>query len=70
MRKFQIGTPECGMIVGIVGAVIALMILFLGFWRTAFVALLFAAGYFIGAVANKGEAVKTVVNKIFPPKDE
>jgi len=70
MRKFQIGTPECGLILGAVGVVIALMILFLGFWRAAFVALLFALGYFIGAVANKGEAVKTVVNKVFPPKDE
>lgn len=70
MRKFQIGTPECGIVMGVLGAVIAVMILFLGFWRTAFVALLFAFGYFIGAVANKGEAVKTVINKIFPPKDE
>ena len=70
MRKFQMGTPECGIALGVLGAVIALMILFLGFWRTAFVALLFAAGYFIGAVANKGEAVKEGINKIFPPKDE
>jgi len=70
MRKFQIGTPECGITMGVIGAVIAFMILFLGFWRTAFVALLFALGYFFGAVANKGEAVKTVINKVFPPKDE
>lgn len=70
MRKFQMGTPECGLAMGILGALIALMILFLGFWRTVFVAALFALGYFIGAVANKGEAVKTAVNKVFPPKDE
>ena len=70
MRKFQIGTPECGIAMGVIGAAVALMILALGFWRTAFVALLFAAGYFIGAVGNKGEAIKTVVNKVFPPKDE
>lgn len=70
MRKFQMGTPECGILLGVIGAVIAFMILFLGFWRMAFVALLFAIGYFIGAVANKGEAVKTVINKVFPPKDE
>lgn len=70
MRKLQMGTPECGIACGIIGAVIALMILFLGFWRTAFVALLFAAGYFIGAVGNKGEAIKNGINRIFPPKDE
>ena len=70
MRKFQIGTPEGGIALGILGAVIALMILALGFWRTAFVALLFGLGYFLGAVGNKGEAIKKVVNKVFPPKDE
>ena len=70
MKKFQMGTPECGLAMGILGVVIALLILFLGFWRTAFVALLFALGYFVGAVPNKGEAVKNAVNKIFPPKDE
>jgi len=70
MRKFQMGTPECGIALGLLGAVIALMILFMGFWRTAFVALLFAIGYFIGAVSNKGETVKNSINKVFPPKDD
>ncbi len=70
MRKFQIGTPECGLLCGAIGILIALMVLFLGFWRTLFVALLFACGYFFGGVANKGEAVKKVINKVFPPKDE
>ena len=70
MRKFEIGSPACGIALGLVGAVVALMILFLGFWRTAFVALLFGVGYFIGAVGDKGETIKQGINKIFPPKDE
>lgn len=70
MRKFQMGTPECGIALGLLGALIALMILFMGFWRTVFVAVLFAAGYFAGAVDNKGEAVKKCINRFFPPKDE
>lgn len=70
MRKFQIGTPECGIAFGILGAFIALMILFLGFWRTAFIAVLFGCGYFYGAVSNKGEAVKRAINKAIPPRDE
>ena len=70
MRKPQMGTPECGFALGLVGALIALMILFMGFWRTAFVALLFAAGYFAGAVSDKGEAIKRCINRVFPPKDE
>ena len=70
MRKFQIGTSECGVVMGLIGAVIAFMILFMGFWRTAFVALLFGAGYFIGAVSNKGETLKRFINRILPSKDE
>lgn len=70
MRKFQIGTPECGIVLGLIGAVIAFMILFMGFWRTVFVALLFAIGYFAGAVSNKGEMVKGIINRFYPSKDE
>ena len=70
MKKFQIGTPECGLLCAAAGAVAALMILFLGFWNTLFVAVLAAAGYFVGASSNKGEAIKQVINKLFPPKGE
>lgn len=70
MKKCQIGTPECGLLFAAAGAVIALMILFLGFWRTAFVAVLAAAGYFLGACSNKGETIKALINKLFPPKGE
>lgn len=66
----RMGTPQCGIALGIVGALFALMLLFLGFWRTLFVAALFAAGYFAGATANKGEAVKGLINRLFPPRDE
>lgn len=65
-----IGTPLCGMIFGVVGALIALMLLFIGFWRTLFVAVLFAAGYFLGASPNKPETVKKWINRLFPPKNE
>lgn len=68
--SLKIGTPLCGILMGIAGAVLALMLLFLGFWRTLFVAVLFAAGYFLGACANKTEVVKRVINRLFPPKGE
>lgn len=70
MDKWKIGTPQCGAACAVLGAVLALMLLFLGFWRTVFVALLAAVGYFIGASKNKGEALKNVINKCFPPKGE
>ena len=37
MRKFEKGTPEYGIVLGVLGAVIAAGILFFGFWRTALV---------------------------------
>lgn len=70
MEKFRVGTPLCGILFGVVGALIALMLLFLGFWRTLLVAVLFAAGYFVGAVKNKTEVLKALINKWFPPKGE
>ena len=69
-KFFQIGTPQCGFALGLVGVVVAFMLLFLGFWRTVFVAALFAVGYFIGASANKGETVKNWINRLFPPRNE
>jgi len=70
MRKFQKGTPEYGILLGVLGAAIAAMILFFGFWRTALVVLLFGIGYFIGAVDNKADMFKKLINTIFPPKSE
>ena len=70
MERWKIGTPQCGILCGVIGALIALMLLYMGFWRTLFVALLAAIGYFIGANENKGEALKNVINKCFPPKGE
>lgn len=69
-RFFQIGTPQCGIALGLLGVIVAFMLLFLGFWRTLFVAALFGVGYFFGASANKGETVKKAINRLFPPKND
>ena len=69
-KFFQIGTPQCGVAMGCLGILIALMLLFLGFWRTLFIALFFAAGYFLGSSRDKGEAIKKTINKLFPPRGE
>ncbi|MEG0742443.1 MAG: DUF2273 domain-containing protein [Clostridia bacterium] len=67
---FRMGTPRCGLLMGLLGAAVAFMLLFLGFWRTLLVAVLFAAGYALGAYQNKGEILKNWINKLFPPKGE
>lgn len=70
MDKFRIGTPQCGLLFAALGAVLALMLLYMGFWRTLFVIVLAAAGYFIGASEDKPESLKALINKVFPPKSE
>lgn len=67
---FTIGTPACGALLAIVGAVLALMLIFIGFWKTLFVLALTAIGYLVGAVKNKSNLIKSIVNTVFPPKGE
>ena len=70
MEKWKMGTPQGGAACAVLGALLALMLLFLGFWRTLVVALFAAGGYFIGGTQNKGEALKDLINRCFPPKGE
>lgn len=69
-KFFRVGTPECGLAFGLAGVAVAFLLLFLGFWRTLLVAVLFGLGYFLGASSNKGESIKKAINKVFPPRNE
>lgn len=64
------GTPQCAVLSGILGVVLALFFIFLGFWQTVFVVLLCAIGVFLGGVKDKSACIKAVVNRLFPPKDK
>ena len=69
-RFFQVGTPQCGFLMGLCGVAIAFLLLFAGFWKTLLVVVLFALGFVLGSRTNKLEAMKTVINRLFPPKGE
>ena len=68
--RFQIGPRECGMLLGGIGAAIALCLILFGFWNTLLIAALFGAGYFIGACDHRAETMKTIINKLFPSKEK
>ncbi len=53
---FQLGTPQCGILCGLVGVLVALCFLFFGFWGTLLIAALFIVGYAVGAYGKKPEA--------------
>ena len=67
---FTPGTPACAVTFAIIGAVIAALLLAIGFWKTLFILAFAAVGALLGGVANKQEAVRDIVNKRFPAKDQ
>ena len=67
---FQIGTAKCGVAFGLAGVALAFLLLFLGLWKTLFIALLFCVGFFLGFVDHKQEKMKQLINQLFPPKGE
>ena len=68
MKDLKNGTPAFGFLIGILFAVIGLLLITLGFWKTLLLCVLFGVGYFLGAVNNKGDFVKNTVNRIIPEK--
>ncbi|MBR5110519.1 MAG: DUF2273 domain-containing protein [Clostridia bacterium] len=67
-RAFQIGTPECAVFSAGVAMVLGLLFLWIGFWKTLFIFCLMLVGLFIGGVEDKQEWVRSLVNRLFPPK--
>lgn len=65
----ETGTPACGLLGGILGVVIAALLLSIGVWKALFVVVLGAVGLFLGGVKDKPGAVKALVNRLFPPKE-
>ena len=63
------GTPGRGLIFGAVLVVLGALVMLIGFWKTLILALLFAAGYFIGAVDQKRDFLKNTANRLIPNKE-
>ena len=63
---FKVGTPLCGAFCAVCGAVLALLFLFFGFWKTLFIFAFAAVGLFIGLVEDKKGAVRALINRSIP----
>ena len=63
------GTSACGLILGIVLAALGALVMWIGFWKTLVLALLFALGYFLGAIDKKKEFLKNTANRLIPEKE-
>ena len=67
-KILQVGTAECAIFFAVVAMVLALLFLYIGFWKTVLIALLVCAGLFIGGVKNKKAWISDKINRLFPPK--
>lgn len=70
MQDFKRGTPGFGLFLGALFVLAGGLVMWIGIWRTLLLVLLFAVGYFLGAVENKKEALKNTVNRLIPEKKE
>ena len=70
MKAFKPGTPVFGLITGAAFAILGAMVIWIGIGKTLILAALFAIGYFVGAVGNKGEMVREAVDRVVPGHNE
>ena len=64
-----VGTPQCALACAFLGAVIAVLFLTIGFWKTLFIALFVFAGLFVGGVRDKSECVRSATEAVLPRKE-
>ena len=69
-NKVKPGTT-CGKVFyTLVFFVLGLLFVIIGFWKTLFVLAMALLGLFIGSSDDLRTSVSTVVNKVFPPKNQ
>lgn len=67
---FTWGTPQCGFVCGVLGFIIALLLVLVGFFKTLFIVAICAVCAFLGGVGNKQKTIKDFLNGLFPPKGQ
>ncbi len=70
MKKFRMGTPEMGILLGCLLVVCGALIMLIGFWKAIILIALFGIGYFAGTVDNKSGFIREKANKLIPRKNE
>ena len=68
MKDFHRGTAIFGILMGILFVAVGALVMAIGFWKTLLLLVLFAAGYFAGAVGDPSGALKKTINRLVPEK--
>ncbi len=65
----RVGTQQCALACAALGAVIAILFLTIGFWKTLFIALFILAGLFTGGVKDKDEFLRAMTEKFLSRRE-
>ena len=68
MKDFQRGTPGFGILLGSIFTIAGALVMTIGLWKTLLLIILFALGFFLGAVNDKTMLIKKTINKVVPEK--
>ena len=69
-RTLTPGSVRCSVAYAAIGVLVAVLLLTIGLWRTLFIFAFGAVGALLGGIGDKKAAVRDVVNRRFPAKDE
>ena len=64
-----VGTPQCALACAALGAVVAVLFLTIGFWKTLFIALFIFAGLFAGGVKDKRGFLREAAEAVAPRRE-
>lgn len=62
-RVFTPGTIECAIACGLVGVLVALLLLWIGVWKTLLIVVLVGIGLFVGGVKDKRAFFQKLLGK-------
>ena len=63
---FKRGTPQCGLVYGVIAFVFGLLLVAIGFWKSLLIAFICFVAVFLGANKNYEQAVKNSINRVLP----
>ncbi|AIS52378.1 hypothetical protein TKV_c12070 [Thermoanaerobacter kivui] len=67
-KFFEVFKENKGKIIGVIlGFIVALSILLIGFFKTIFIGICIIGGYYIGKKIDEGENIANLVDSILPP---
>ena len=59
------GTPQAAIFYGVIGLIVALLLLLIGFWKTLLVVVCCLAGVFLGSVKDKAGFFRRVMDRLY-----